>query len=58
MSFNEPSERRHSLRRYHHIGIPTDEPREGERYDQDLKFYSSGYESSPYGIEWMRFEAS
>ncbi len=31
--------------KYHHIGIPTDVP-----------MYGSGYETSPYGVEWMRFE--
>lgn len=44
------------MRRYHHIGIPTDRPKEGESYNQELKFYSFGYDSSPYGIEWMRFD--
>jgi hypothetical protein len=42
--------------KYHHLGIPTDIPREGEEYLQEYKMYVSGYESSPYGIEWMRFE--
>jgi len=42
--------------RYHHIGIPTDVPREGERYLEEFKMYVAGYEDSPYGIEWMRFE--
>ena len=41
---------------YHHLGIPTDVPREGERYLEALKMYVTGYEDSPYGIEWMRFE--
>ena len=27
-----------------------------ERYLPNLKFYVSGFESSPYGVEWMRFE--
>lgn len=27
-----------------------------ERYLPELKFYVSGFESSPFGIEWMRFE--
>jgi hypothetical protein len=43
--------------RYHHLGIPTQTPRPGERYLPHLKMYVSGFESSPYGIEWMRFEA-
>jgi hypothetical protein len=41
---------------YHHIGIPTAERREGERYLPQFKMYVSGYESSPYGVEWLRFE--
>ena len=42
--------------KYHHLGIPTDSPREGEKYIPHLKMYVSGYEESPYGIEWMRFD--
>jgi len=43
--------------RYHHIGIPTRTPRPGERYLPGLKMHVSGFESSPYGVQWMRFEA-
>ncbi len=42
--------------RYHHLGIPTDIPRPGERFLEQFKMYVSGFETSPYGIEWMRFE--
>ena len=42
--------------RYHHMGIPTDEPRPGEQYLEELKIHISGFGSSPYGVEWMRFE--
>lgn len=42
--------------RYHHLGIPTDKPRPGEQYLEQFKMYVSGFETSPYGIEWMRFE--
>ena len=42
--------------RFHHIGIPTDIPHPGEQYLKHLKMYVSGFETSPYGIEWMRFE--
>jgi len=42
--------------KYHHLGIPTDIPREGETYLVEFKMYVSGYDTSPYGIEWMRFE--
>lgn len=44
------------MQKYHHIGIPTSEIRPGERYIEHLKMYVSGFEESPYGIEWMRFE--
>jgi hypothetical protein len=42
--------------KFHHLGIPTDTPRPGERYLEHLKIYVSGFETSPYGIEWMRFD--
>jgi len=42
--------------KYHHMGIPTKEVKENERYIPHLKFYVSGFPESPYGIEWMRFE--
>jgi hypothetical protein len=42
--------------RYHHMGIPTTLPRPDEQYIEHLKIHVSGFESSPYGIEWMRFE--
>jgi hypothetical protein len=42
--------------RYHHLGVPTEIPRDGEQYLKPFKMYVSGFESSPYGIEWMRFE--
>ena len=44
------------MRRYHHVGIPTTDHREGERLIKGYATYVSGYETSAYGIEWMRFE--
>jgi hypothetical protein len=41
---------------YHHCGIPTTIPRSGEEYLPAFRMYVSGFESNPYGIEWMRFE--
>lgn len=41
---------------YHHLGIPTTDPRPGERHLPELGMYVSGYEESEFGIEWMRFE--
>ncbi len=43
--------------KYHHIGIPTNIQMLGERYIPHLKFYVSGFDTSPFGIEWMRFDA-
>lgn len=42
--------------RFHHVGIPTSTPRPGEVYLERLKLHVSGFDTSPYGIEWMRFE--
>ncbi len=42
--------------KYHHLGIPTHEKRADETYLEEFKIYVSGYEKSPFGIEWMRFE--
>ncbi len=42
--------------RYHHVGIPTTLPRPGERHLTELKVHVSGFDTSPYGIEWMRFD--
>jgi hypothetical protein len=42
--------------RYHHLGIPTDQVRENESYLVQYKMYTSGFSTSPFGIEWMRFE--
>lgn len=42
--------------RYHHIGVPTEIPRSGERYLARFKMHITGFETSPFGIEWMRFE--
>ena len=43
---------------YHHLGIPTEETRPNETYIQELGMYVSGFQTSPFGVEWMRFEPS
>jgi hypothetical protein len=43
------------LRRYHHLGIPTTREKPGEKYLEQFKTYVSGFETSQYGIEWMRY---
>lgn len=42
--------------KYHHIGIPVQNPIPGEKYIAHLKFYVKGFDSSPFGVEYMRFE--
>ena len=41
---------------FHHVGIPTSEPKPGERYMEDVKVYVTGFDSNEFGIEWLRFE--
>ena len=43
--------------KYHHLGIPTQEPLKDEIHLKHLKMYVSGYGKNPYGIEWVRYEA-
>ena len=42
--------------KYHHVGIPTNNPLPEEDYNEECKLYASGYFQSPYGVEWMRFD--
>jgi hypothetical protein len=42
--------------RYHHLGIPTDRTLPEDDYVAEFKMYASGYDQSPYGIEWMKFD--
>ena len=42
---------------YHHLGIPTNEPRTGETYLKGFKMYVTDHESNPYSIQWMRFNS-
>ncbi len=41
--------------KYHHLGIPTTQPIEGERYIPHLKMWVRDYSTSEFGIEWIRF---
>jgi len=42
--------------KYHHLGIPTTVSHPGESHLEHLKLFVCGFDTSPYGIEWMRFE--
>lgn len=42
--------------KFHHLGIPTKEPRPDETYLERYKLYCTDHENNPFGIQWMRFE--
>lgn len=42
--------------RFHHLGVPTNEPRPGEEHVPRLGIHVVPYTSNPFGIEWMRFD--
>jgi hypothetical protein len=42
--------------KYHHLGIPTNRVMPDEKYLSGFGMFVSGFSSSPFGIEWMRFE--
>lgn len=41
---------------YHHMGIPTTEIKEGEKYSSTFKMYTSGGQESEFRIQYHRFE--
>ncbi len=41
--------------RFHHLGIPTDRVIPGEVEVPGYGMFVSGFESSAYGVQWMRF---
>ena len=45
------------MRKYHHVGIPTNQSRPGERKVGDLDVFVVGHEKSEFGVEWIRFGA-
>jgi hypothetical protein len=40
------------------MGVPTDVQRPDEIHLAEYGLYVSGFSTSPYGVEWMRFEKS
>ena len=42
--------------RFHHIGMPTAEPRDGEVFLPEHGVHVAGFGENPFGIEWMRYE--
>jgi hypothetical protein len=41
--------------KYHHLGIPTNRVMAGEKYLARFDIAVSGFQTSPFGIEWMRY---
>lgn len=44
------------MRKYHHLGIPTDIKQPGETYLERYRLFCTDHERNPFGIQWMRFE--
>ena len=42
---------------FHHIGMPTDTPQDGETYVEETKVWVTRPENHPYRVEFLRFEA-
>lgn len=42
--------------KFHHLGVPTNDLRDNEKYIPSAKVYTSGFSTSPFGVEWMRWE--
>jgi len=41
--------------KYHHLGIPTSTPREGETYLESFDIHCTDERRNPHGIQWMRY---
>jgi hypothetical protein len=44
------------MRKYHHLGIPSDKVQVGEHYLEKFKVHVLPFDNNPYGVEWMRYE--
>lgn len=42
--------------KYHHLGIPANEKLTDAVYFPEWKFSVKGFKTSPFGIEWMKFD--
>jgi hypothetical protein len=42
--------------RFHHLGIPTKEVKPDEFFLKGFGVHVSGFETSEFGIQWMRYE--
>jgi hypothetical protein len=44
------------MRRFHHVGVITDQPQPGEIYVAETKVYVTNPVDHPYRVEFLRFE--
>lgn len=42
--------------KFHHLGIPTQKQLPGETYLAAFRVFVTGFDTNPFGIEWMRYE--
>lgn len=40
---------------FHHLGIPTEDVKEGESFHPKFKFYATPFGANPYRVQWHRF---
>jgi len=45
------------MRKFHHVGLPTDDLQEGETYVPDTKVFVTDPDAHRYRVEYLRFEA-
>ncbi len=41
--------------KYHHLGIPTQVPHDGEKYLEAFDTWVTDHETNPFGTQWMRY---
>lgn len=44
------------MKKFHHIGMPSDKKKPGEDYVEKLKVWVVSPDSDPHRIEWVRFD--
>ncbi len=44
------------MKKFHHIGLVTDEPKPGEAYYDSLKVWGTSPDDDPNRVEWVRFD--
>jgi len=44
------------MRKFHHVGLPTDEKQPNETYVSDTKVFVTSPDDHPYKVEFLRYE--